>query len=96
MSLLMPIQLQSTVKRSPEPVSSEIDDELVILSIERGRYYGTELVGQRIWQLLAAPIRVDCLCDTLMTEFEVERGLCEQEVLAFLDQLWQEGLIEVE
>lgn len=96
MSLPAPIQLQSTVKRSPEPVSSEIDDELVILSIERGRYYGTELVGQRIWQLLAAPIRVDSLCDTLMAEFEVERDICEQEVLAFLDQLRREGLIEVE
>lgn len=95
MSPSMPIQLQSIVRRSPEPVSSEIDDDLVILSIERGRYYGTELVGQRIWQLLATPIRVDYLCDALVAEFTVKRATCEQEVLAFLSQLQQEGLIDV-
>jgi len=89
------IQLHSTVTRSPEPVSSEIDDDLVILSVERGRYYGTEVVGQRIWTLLAAPICVDNLCDALMAEFKVERAICEQEVLAFLSQLQAEGLIEV-
>lgn len=89
------IQLHSTVTRSPEPVSSEIDDDLVILSVERGRYYGTEVVGQRIWALLAAPICVDNLCDALMAEFKVERAICEQEVLAFLSQLQAEGLIEV-
>ena len=90
-----PIQIHNTVTRSPEPVSSEIDDNLVILSVERGRYYGTEVVGQRILALLAAPIRVDNLCDALTAEFEVERAICEQEVLAFLSQLQAEGLIEV-
>lgn len=89
------IQLHNTVIRSPEPVASQIDDDLIILSIERGRYYGTEVVGQRIWALLVGPIRVDNLCDALTAEFEVERAICEQEVLAFLSQLQAEGLIEV-
>lgn len=89
------IQLHNTVTRSPEPVASQVDDDLIILSIERGRYYGTELVGQRIWALLAEPIRVDNLCDALMAEFIVERATCEQEVLAFLSRLQAEGLIEV-
>ena len=65
----LPIQIHSTVTRSSDPVSSEIDDDLIILSVERGRYYGTELVGQRIWALLAEPIRVDSLCDALMAAF---------------------------
>ncbi|MCZ2095291.1 MAG: lasso peptide biosynthesis PqqD family chaperone [Anaerolineae bacterium] len=89
------IQLHNTVQRSPDPVSSEIDDDLVILSVERGRYYSTQVVGQRIWALLAAPIRVDQICDALLGEFEVERPICEQEVITFLSQLRQEGLIEV-
>lgn len=77
----MTIQLDSVVQRVPEPVSSEIDDDLVILSVERGRYYGTEIVGNRIWALLA--------------EFEIERSVCEQEVRAFLGQLQDEGLVQV-
>lgn len=89
------IHLKSTVRRSPDPVSSEIEDDLVILSVERGRYYGTELVGQRIWSMLTEPMLVESLCDALMQEFDVERPDCEQDVLAFLGQLQQEGLIEV-
>lgn len=96
MNSTTPIHLHSMAKHSPNLVSSEIDDDLVILSVERGRYYATEIVGQRIWTLLAKAIRVDHICDILVEEFEVERAVCEQEVFAFLDQLQQEGLIEVE
>lgn len=91
----MTIQLDSVVQRVPEPVSSEIDDDLVILSVERGRYYGTEIVGNRIWALLAEPIRVDAICEALLAEFEIERSVCEQEVRAFLGQLQDEGLVQV-
>jgi hypothetical protein len=87
------MNLQSQVVRKPDPLSSQVDEDLVIFSAENGMYYGTEEVGKRIWSLIETQTTVKSLCDTLMQEFEVDRETCEREVVAFLDQLNQEGLI---
>lgn len=89
------IHLSSQVKRSTSLAASEIGDDLVILSVNRGRYYGTQIVGKRIWALLDNLIDVSDICDILTQEFEVDRPTCEREVIAFLEQLSQEDLIEV-
>ena len=89
------VHLLNIVIRSSNLVSSEIDSDLVILSIENGRYYGTQIVGSRIWSMLGNETPVTAICDNLLQEFDVERHVCEQEVLHFLAQLQNEGLIEV-
>lgn len=89
------IDLHSTVKRSPQLVSSDVDDDIIILSIENGRYYGTQTVGKRIWTIISDAVSVDDICATLLREFDVSREVCETEVLAFLRQLHQEGLLQV-
>lgn len=94
-SFQMPLILDSAIRRSPNLVASEIDSDLVILSIEQGRYYGVQVVGKRIWELLSETTTVVSICDILMDEFDVNRAICEQEVLAFLHQLYQEDLIEI-
>jgi hypothetical protein len=95
MTYKSPLSLQNIIVRSSNLVSSEIDSDLVILSIQNGRYYGTQIVGNRIWSMLGNETPVTAICDNLLQEFEVERHVCEQEVLRFLAQLQSEGLIEV-
>ena len=76
-------------------INAELDGELVMLSIERGQYYGLADVAKRIWELIAMPIDVSVLCDQLLMEFDVERAICEREVMEFLTQLLSEGMIRV-
>lgn len=87
------IKPESLVKRSDEPVSAEIGSEVVILSVQQGHYYATEAVGKRIWDLLGESIKVKSICDIMMEEFDVERAVCEEEVITFLSQLNDEGLL---
>lgn len=89
------MDLNSLVKQSNDPISAEVDGELVMMSIEKGNYYGLAGIGSRIWQLIASPIKVSALCDKLVEEYDAEKSVCEADALEFLGELAEQGLIEV-
>jgi len=91
----MMIDLTTIVTHSEEQVAAEIDGEIVMMSVAQGNYYGLDAVGSRIWELIRQPCSVTALCDALLTEFDVDRATCEQDVLTFLNQLAEEKLIRV-
>lgn len=86
---------QATVVAAGDVLASEFGDELIILNLRDGVYYGLEDVGARIWQLLQRPISVAALRDALVTEFEVDPTRCEQDVLTLLADLAGKGLVEI-
>lgn len=87
------MDLTTKLYRNPNSLSSTIDDDLVIFSAKNGMYYGTQIVGSRIWSLIENEMTVARICEQLMQEFEVDRDICEHEVLAFLQQLHSDGLV---
>lgn len=95
MSALPPLALTTSVVRSSDQVSGDLDGKVVLLSIENGEYYNMNEVGSRIWALIEQPMTVAALVDRLLGEFEVERATCEAEVAVFLEQLRKDGLLKV-
>jgi len=89
------IQLDTVVQQGPEQLSCELDGETVLLSIQHGQYYYFNQIGSHIWTLLRTPRSVAALCDVLTDVYEVERALCEQEVLTFLNELFTDDLLQV-
>lgn len=87
------IKLDSIIKRNPELVSSDVDGEKVMMSIESGEYFGLDPVGSRIWEFIENPIHVNILIEKLLDEFDVEKELCEADTLDFLNQLLEKNLI---
>ncbi|HMK67635.1 MAG TPA: PqqD family peptide modification chaperone [Stellaceae bacterium] len=83
----------STVQRSEEQIAAAVDDEIIILSVERGSYFGLDDIGSDIWERLANPIRVDALCDALAAEYDANRAVIERDVLALLGKLVDAGLV---
>jgi hypothetical protein len=82
------------VRSSPGVIASECNDELVLLNIERGRCYGMNRIGTRIWQELAAPVLVSDLVSQLQSEYRGNPASSEREILDFLQELAEEKLIE--
>lgn len=76
-------------------LTTEVDGELMALSVEHGTCYGLNGVGTRIWALLAEPRSVDSLCEQLLAEFDVEEDRCRQEVADLLEELRADGLVTV-
>jgi hypothetical protein len=89
------ITLDTRVSRTETVFSSSVGDDLVIFDHDQGTYYGSGPVGEAIWSLIAEERKVADLCDRLMERFEVDRATCEAEVLAFLRELGERGLLKV-
>src|SRR5262245_36284836 len=89
------IMLETRVKQRDDLLAQSLDEDIVMANIESGRYYGLASTGKHIWELLEQPRTVADLCTRLLAEFDVVRATCEQETLAFLNELLDEGLIQV-
>jgi hypothetical protein len=85
----------SIIVRCEGIIDSEVNGEIVALSIEKGTCYGLNKVGARIWKIIVEPSRVRDVCDRLVLEYEVDPSTCEREVLDLLKELLGEGLIKV-
>jgi hypothetical protein len=71
------------------------DSETVMLDVDQGTYYGVTGTGRSIWDLLAEPATPDTIVAALLTEYEVDEDTCRTEVHAFLDDLIEQGLLDV-
>lgn len=89
------VTLASIIQRSEGILVSEIDHEVVMMSVETGTYAGLDAIGSEIWRLLESPCRVSEICDRLVERYEVERDRCEGDVLAFLNELASDGTIRI-
>jgi hypothetical protein len=76
-------------------VSSELTDETVILNLANGTYYSLDRLGTVIWELVQYPTTVADVYAELMARFDVEPERCRAELMDFLWNLEQNGLIHV-
>ncbi len=80
--------------RSSDLITSDMDDELVMLSINSGKYHAINAVGKRIWQLLERPMNLPQLCEALSSEFDVDAKRCTEETAGFVAQLFTHNLVK--
>jgi hypothetical protein len=90
-----PLTLNTQVFHDPEIVSAPIEEELVMFSLERGRYYGLDDIASHIWQKMAEPISIADLCEGLLDEYDIDRETCQRETLALLNWLYEQELVKI-
>ena len=79
--------------RDPDLVAADMDGDLVMMSIDNGEYYGVGGVGPRVWELLESPRTVEQISAAIVDEFEVEADTCREDILGFIRQLLDMGLV---
>lgn len=89
------ITLQTVVKAGAGQVSSQLDDEVVILHLGQGLYFGLDPVGACIWNLIQKPARVSEIVAGVRREYEVDEAVCERDLCALLRELKKRDLIEI-
>jgi len=81
--------------RKLDKISTELEDETIILDMDSGVYNGLDSVGTAIWRLLKHEIFFADLRQALMDEYDVEKNVCETDILSFLQKLASNGLITI-
>lgn len=90
------ITMASIIMRDDKCKCADLQDELVMIHLERGAYYAMDRIGKSIWMLLDQPRTVSSLCEELGKNYEVPPTQCQAEVIEFLEKLWREKLIHVD
>ena len=86
---------QTVVVVAKDQVSCDVSGEVAILNLKSGLYFGLDLLGTQVWKLLQKPLRVAEIQETVLREYEVEPEQCERDLKTLLENLFNEGLIEV-
>ena len=90
------VNLQSVISRNPEIIHSAMDGEVVMMSVDQGLFFGIDTIGTHIWNLLETPAKVEGLIEKLVTNYDVERSVCENDTLLFLNDLLVKKIILIE
>lgn len=83
----------SILCQSDDLLSSDLGTEKLMMSMERGRYFGVNEVGKIIHDRCDGKTTLGKIVDELVSEFEIGRQECEATVLQFSSQLVSEGLL---
>jgi hypothetical protein len=89
------LTLNSIIQREPEVMAAEADQDLIMVSIATGYYYGISDVAREIWDAIERPKRVSDLVHDLTTTYHIDPPSCEDQTLSFLKALLEEGLVQV-
>ena len=80
--------------RIPEHVlSRKLDDEMVLLNLDSGEYFGLNDTGTRVWELLADGHSGEEVTERLTEEFEVTEEVAAAHVASLCDELVTAGLL---
>ncbi len=89
------IENSTILKRKEEILSSDMDGETVMMSVENSEYYSLSPVGTRIWEIVEKEITYKDLISKLMSEYSVDEKTCKTDTEEFINELINKGLIEM-
>ena len=92
---VMAIDLSTTIKQANAQLSCSLGEEVAILNVNSALYYSFGDVGRVIWEQLKEEKSAKELCKVVTEQFDVTEGRSESDVIAFLNELADAGLIEI-
>jgi hypothetical protein len=75
-------------------IQSKIDEEVVMLDMDSGFYFGLNSVASTIWGKLENPISLEEMINELLNEYKIDQESCENDTMVFLNQLLEKNLIK--
>ncbi|MEM9060252.1 MAG: PqqD family peptide modification chaperone [Pseudomonadota bacterium] len=87
------LTLQSMVGRGSEHVETRVGSQTMMMSVEQGKYFSVDASANRIWELLEQPMTIQGIIDRLLLEYEVDPAACQTQVLSFVRELHDNGLV---
>lgn len=80
--------------RNEQIIDGELDDNQVMMHLDKGKYFGLDPVAKRIWELIEEPKNIGEITAILLEEFEVTPEQCNEEVQSFLDKAIEFDIIK--
>ena len=89
------ITLDSIIQRKTDILTSDLDGEKVMMSIEKGEYYGLGKTGTFIWDNIENPIKISTIVDMITKNYNIDKNKCFADIAPFIMDLVEKELIVV-
>lgn len=87
------LKLSDTVSIPQDVMARAVGEELVILNLKTGSYFGLNPLGARIWHHLSQPKSIGGVCAALCQEYDAPREQIEGDVRALVEDLLEQELV---
>ena len=91
----MQISFSDRVRVPDDVLVSRLQEESVILNLDSERYYGLDDVGTRILSVLTNSESIEAAYQSLLAEYDVDRNVLRQDLLALVESLLQQGIVQI-
>ena len=81
--------------RAPDALASEVDGEVVMMSVQRGEYFSLTGVASRLWEMIAEPRSIGELTAAISAEYDVPADQCHPDIAAFASDMLAAGLVKI-
>lgn len=89
----MKITPNTIIHRNNDILTSDLDGEKVMMSIQRGEYYGLGKTGTFIWDHINEPIAIKDLVLLITEKYKVDKNNCFEDIAPFIIDLIEKELI---
>jgi hypothetical protein len=89
------ISAATVISRSPAVLTAEVDGEIVMMSIEQGRYFGLDDIGSDIWKRIEQPCSFAALVDRLTADYDADRATIAADVQALLGRMAAQDVVRL-
>lgn len=90
----MSLDVNQKITRHSDMLSAEIGGEAVMMSIEKGAYFGLNPIATRIWDLIDQPKSIAELIAVISDEYEVSDEQCAADVQEFVADMLARGIAQ--
>src|SRR4051794_3170563 len=89
------VSINCRIEQCPGNLVSDMDGEKVMLSVMNGKYYNLGEIGGEIWDLIEQPNSISQIVENLLSNYQVEKSECEEQVISFLNLLLDQNLVQI-
>ena len=80
---------------SPDVLYQELDNEVILLEMKSGSYFGLDPVGARMWSLLAESGDSEIMFGQLLAEYDVDEPTLRRDTERLVAELLEAGLLAI-
>jgi hypothetical protein len=91
----MEILTSTIIQRAKDILFNRIDDELLSIDAQAGYCYSLSESASRAWELISSPARVETVCLRLIEEYDVDKAVCERDIIDLFESMNEAGLIRI-
>lgn len=84
------------ISRSAALLVAAVNDEMVMMDVSRGHYYGLDRIGADIWSRLETPVSFAALVDGLAAEYDAERAQIAEDVRQLLTMMLRYQVVRID